>query len=130
MPLLAGQQCGIGRFGNHDAHLGSRTLQHLADAGQRATGPETGNEMIQSLSGEIAENLGCRRLTMKSRIGGVIELPGSKPTVFFRKLVCSAVSAAATLGARKKENLAAIGSYQLTPFNRITIAHHRHELIA
>ena len=56
--LAAGKDGAVGRLHRHDVQIGLAWLQDLADAGDRAAGPDAGHEDVDVAAGVVPDFLG------------------------------------------------------------------------
>ena len=130
LPFVAFQQCRAGRFSTDDAHIRARHFQHFADAGQSAATAPTTDEIIQPLAGEIAQDFGGGGAAVIGRVGGIGELTGPEPTVFFGKFLGFFHHAGTARGGGGQDDFGTVGAHGLAALDGEGFGHHRHEFVA
>ena len=133
VPLLGlarADELGVGRLGEHDLHVGPGLPDDPPDARDGAAGAVAGDEIVELLALEVADDLGRRRALVDRGVGVGLELMGEEPAVGLGELLGLLDHAEALLRLRREHDLGPEHAHELAPLDREGLDHGDDQRIA
>ena len=117
LPVIACQHRRLLRLGDDDFDVGTSDLQDFTSAGERASCAPTGYPVVETISREIAQDLGTCGVAVVVWVRWVIELLCKKPAVLLREFLGPLHHAGAALCCWREDYLTTEGAHDLASFD-------------